>query len=106
LFKNCTFIPKNIIKKINIIGSGIAGLAAAIRLSKKGYQVTIFEKNNYLGGKVSELKLGSFRFDKGPSLLAMPNLIDELSEGDPNLILMPYTKLNTLTHYFLKMALK
>jgi 2-polyprenyl-6-methoxyphenol hydroxylase-like FAD-dependent oxidoreductase len=48
LFRNCTFIPKNIIKKINIIGSGIAGLAAAIRLSKKGYQITIFEKNNYL----------------------------------------------------------
>jgi len=100
LFRNCTFIPKNIIKKINIIGSGIAGLAAAIRLSKKGYQITIFEKNNYLGGKLSELKLGSFRFDKGPSLLTMPHLIDELSEGDPNLILMPYTKLNTLTHYF------
>ena len=100
MFKNCTFIPKNIIKKINIIGSGIAGLAAAIRLSKKGYQVTIFEKNNYLGGKLSELKLGSFRFDKGPSLLTMPHLIDELSEGDTNLILMPYTKLNTLTHYF------
>ena len=100
MFKNCTFIVKNIIKKINIIGSGIAGLAVAIRLSKKGYQVTIFEKNNYLGGKLSELKLGSFRFDKGPSLLTMPHLIDELSEGDPNLTLMPYTKLNTLTHYF------
>ena len=100
MFKNCTFIVKNIIKKINIIGSGIAGLAVAIRLSKKGYQVAIFEKNNYLGGKLSELKLGSFRFDKGPSLLTMPHLIDELSEGDPNLILMPYTKLNTLTHYF------
>ena len=100
MFRNCTFIVKNIIKKINIIGSGIAGLAVAIRLSKKGYQVTIFEKNNYLGGKLSELKLGSFRFDKGPSLLTMPHLIDELSEGDPNLILMPYTKLNTLTHYF------
>ena len=100
MFINCTFIVKNIIKKINIIGSGIAGLAVAIRLSKKGYQVTIFEKNNYLGGKLSELKLGSFRFDKGPSLLTMPHLIDELSEGDPNLTLMPYTKLNTLTHYF------
>ena len=100
MFRNCTFIVKNIIKKINIIGSGIAGLAVAIRLSKKGYQVAIFEKNNYLGGKLSELKLGSFRFDKGPSLLTMPHLIDELSEGDPNLTLMPYTKLNTLTHYF------
>ena len=100
MFRNCTFIVKNIIKKINIIGSGIAGLAVAIRLSKKGYQVAIFEKNNYLGGKLSELKLGSFRFDKGPSLLTMPHLIDELSEGDPNLILMPYTKLNILTHYF------
>lgn len=100
MFRNCIFIVKSIIKKINIIGSGIAGLAVAIRLSKKGYQVAIFEKNNYLGGKLSELKLGSFRFDKGPSLLTMPNLIDELSEGDPNLTLMPYTKLNTLTHYF------
>ncbi len=91
---------KNINKKINIIGSGIAGLAAAIRLSKKGYRVTVFEKNNYLGGKLSELKLGSFRFDKGPSLLTMPHLIDELSDGDNSLIRMPFNKLNTLAHYF------
>ena len=61
-----------------IIGSGIAGLASAIRLKAKGYDVTIIEKNNYPGGKLSQIKNESFRFDAGPSLFTMPWLVDEL----------------------------
>lgn len=40
--------------KIGIIGAGIAGLACAIRLSVKGYEVEVFESNAYPGGKLSE----------------------------------------------------
>ncbi|HEY0246310.1 MAG TPA: FAD-dependent oxidoreductase, partial [Mucilaginibacter sp.] len=65
-------------KKVLIIGAGIAGIATAIRLAVKGYRVEVFEANNYPGGKLSELKQDGFRFDAGPSLLTMPQYIDEL----------------------------
>ncbi len=61
-----------------ITGSGIGGLASAIRLAKKGYRVKLFEQAEQTGGKVSELHFRGFRFDRGPSLLTLPGLIDEL----------------------------
>jgi phytoene desaturase len=63
-----------------VIGSGIAGIAAAIRLAKRGYTVSVFEANNYPGGKLSEIRLGAYRFDAGPSLFTLPALVDELFE--------------------------
>jgi phytoene desaturase len=63
-----------------VIGAGIAGIAAALRLSKKGYQVTIFEANDYPGGKLSAFSLGEYRFDAGPSLFTMPQYVTELFE--------------------------
>ena len=48
---------------VAVIGSGIAGLASAIRLANKGHRVTVFEKNNYPGGKIAQIKLGPYRFD-------------------------------------------
>ena len=63
-----------------IIGAGIAGIAAAIRLSKKGYNVEVFEANSYPGGKLSDFSLGAYRFDAGPSLFTMPHFVDELFE--------------------------
>ena len=63
-----------------VIGAGIGGIAAALRLSKKGYQVTIFEANDYPGGKLSAFSLGEYRFDAGPSLFTMPQYVTELFE--------------------------
>ena len=63
-----------------VIGAGIGGIAAALRLSKKGYQVTIFEANDYPGGKLSAFSLGNYRFDAGPSLFTMPQYVTELFE--------------------------
>lgn len=63
-----------------VIGAGIAGIAASIRLALKGHEVQVFEYNAYPGGKLSELNAGSFRFDAGPSLFTMPELVDELFE--------------------------
>jgi len=65
-------------KKIAIIGAGIAGLASAVRLASRGHDVTVFESNDYPGGKLSELTVGDFRFDAGPSLFTMPQYIDDL----------------------------
>lgn len=87
-------------KSASVIGAGIGGLAVAIRLAKKGYKVTVFEKNSYAGGKLSELNLDGFRFDKGPSLLTLPNLIDELTTLTGSSETFDYQKLDTLTHYF------
>jgi len=67
-------------KKVAIIGSGIAGIATSIRLKAKGFDVTVYEKNSFPGGKLSSFKLGEFRFDAGPSLFTMPQYVDELFE--------------------------
>jgi len=75
-------------------------MAAAIRLAAMGHRVTVFEKNDYAGGKLSTLKLGNYRFDKGPSLLTMPELIDELPCLQNNIESFRYFKLKTITHYF------
>ncbi|NND07979.1 MAG: phytoene desaturase [Saprospiraceae bacterium] len=66
--------------KAIVIGSGIAGLASAIRLRKKGYELQVFETNNYTGGKLHAIKEKGYRFDMGPSLFTMPHLVDELFE--------------------------
>ena len=59
-------LPKNVIvqKKVAIIGAGIAGLSAAANLAERGFDVTVFEKNDYLGGKV-----GSWKFESNNETL-------------------------------------
>jgi phytoene desaturase len=65
-------------KKAIIVGSGIAGMASAIRLRNSGYSVNVFESNSYPGGKLSDFKLNEFRFDAGPQLFTLPDLVDDL----------------------------
>ena len=65
-------------KKVGIIGSGVSGLSASIRLSNMGYEVHVFEANEYPGGKLTSFKLGNYRFDAGPPLFTMPEYVDEL----------------------------
>ena len=65
-------------KKVIVIGAGVGGLATAIRLAVKGYQVDVFEANSVVGGKMAQIESNNFRFDAGPSLFTMPELVDEL----------------------------
>ena len=61
----------------------------------------MFEKNTYPGGKLSELRLGNYRFDKGPSLFTLPELMDELSElARVEESSFPYQRLQHLGNYF------
>ncbi|MBN7809963.1 phytoene desaturase [Algoriphagus sp. H41] len=89
-------------KKALIIGSGIAGLAASIRLAVKGYEVAVFEANAYPGGKLSQIEAFGYRFDAGPSLFTEPQLVEELfslagkNPGD----FFRYQKLDTVCRYF------
>lgn len=66
--------------KAIIIGSGIAGLAASVRLAVAGHKVTVFEANAYPGGKLTAFSSKGFRFDAGPSLFTLPHLVTELFE--------------------------
>jgi diapolycopene oxygenase len=64
-----------------VVGAGIAGLAAATRLAIKGYDVDVFETRVEPGGKLHQFTLGAYRFDAGPSLFTMPELVTELFEA-------------------------
>jgi phytoene desaturase len=72
-------------KQVIIIGSGVAGLSAAIRLRGAGMHVQVYEANDYPGGKLSQFEVNGYRFDAGPSLFTMPHFLEELfadSEAD------------------------
>lgn len=64
--------------QVGIIGSGVAGMAIAIRRAVRGDAVTVFEKNAQPGGKMGTLSLDGYRFDTGPSLFTLPELVAEL----------------------------
>lgn len=68
-------------RKIAVIGAGLGGLSAAIRLAGSGYQVDLYEQNSNPGGKANQISENGFRFDTGPSLLTMPFVIKELFES-------------------------
>ncbi|RTZ07442.1 phytoene desaturase [Flavobacterium sp. GSP6] len=63
-------------KKITIIGSGFSALAAACYLAKSGHDVTVYEKNETIGGRARQLKKEGFTFDMGPSWYWMPDVFD------------------------------
>ena len=65
-------------KKILIIGSGLGGLATALRLSHTGYDVTILEKHSTPGGRLNIIEENGFRFDMGPSFMSMTYELEEL----------------------------
>jgi phytoene desaturase len=89
-------------KKAAIVGSGLGGMALAIRLAVKGYAVEVFEANMYPGGKLSNKVVGQYRFDAGPSLFTLPALVDELFElaGKNPKDYFNYKKLDEVCRYF------
>ncbi len=89
-------------KPIVVIGAGIGGLSAAIRLAAAGRQVLVLEQNATVGGKMNEVREAGFRWDTGPSVITMRHVIEDLfaSAGrrlDDYLILEP---LEPITRYF------
>ncbi|UAM99889.1 oleate hydratase [Polaribacter litorisediminis] len=63
-------------KKVYIIGSGFSSLSASCYLAKEGYQVTVLEKNDTLGGRARQYKKEGFTFDLGPSWYWMPDVFE------------------------------
>src|SRR5262249_20694412 len=64
-----------------IVGGGMGGLSAAIYLRLAGYEVTIYEANERVGGRANQIERDGFRFDTGPSLLNYPLVFDRRFEA-------------------------
>jgi phytoene desaturase len=88
-------------KKAAVIGAGVGGLGAAIRLAREGFDVTVFEANDNVGGKINNLNLGDYRFDMGPSVFTEPKFIKELYDlcGE-DFSTFKYKQLPYSFHYF------
>ena len=72
--------------RVGVIGSGLAGLAASCTLAARGHEVTVFEKNAWLGGKAAQLSQQGFRFDMGPTILIQPSMLRKIfAEAGRNL---------------------
>lgn len=64
--------------KAIVIGAGFGGLAAAIRLGARGYEVEVFERLEQAGGKASVFRQDGFVFDAGPTIITAPHLFEDL----------------------------
>ncbi|MFW6189365.1 MAG: phytoene desaturase family protein [Planctomycetota bacterium] len=62
-------------KRVGVIGGGLGGLSAACVLAARGHEVVLFERNGWLGGKACVLQKDGFRFDMGPTILTLPDVL-------------------------------
>jgi phytoene desaturase len=68
------------LKKVSVIGSGLAGLSAAIDLASNNFEVTVHEKNDKPGGRINYFEAEGYKFDMGPSWYWMPEVFDNFYE--------------------------
>jgi phytoene desaturase len=67
--------------KIVVVGAGPGGLTCAMLLAHKGFDVTVLEKANEVGGRSAPITLGDFKFDTGPTFLMMKHVLDQIFES-------------------------
>lgn len=87
---------------IIIVGGGIGGLSAGVRLAAAGQRVIVLEQNAQVGGKMGEIRADGYRWDTGPSVITMRHVLDETFAAagrrlDDYLTLLP---VDPLTRYF------
>src|SRR6185437_13311571 len=63
--------------EVVVVGAGLAGLAAALHLAGRGRAVTVVERDATPGGRAGRLDAGGYRIDTGPTVLTMPDLIED-----------------------------
>lgn len=91
-------------KKVLVVGAGVAGLSAAIRLQHAGYDVEIYEQETIPGGKMHQVKAEGHTFDVGPTLVMMPSIyreVFELAGRDPDAYI-PMTRLEPMYEVYFK----
>ncbi|MCG7854361.1 MAG: NAD(P)-binding protein, partial [Methanoregulaceae archaeon] len=65
-------------KKVIVVGAGPGGLTSAMILAHRGFSITVYEKENCVGGRNAPLKLGPYTFDTGPTFLMMKFILEEM----------------------------
>lgn len=73
-------MPGETKKRAAVVGAGLGGLSAAITLAQEGYGVSVYEKNDKIGGKLNVLSEQGYSFDLGPSILTLPHVFETLFE--------------------------
>lgn len=63
--------------RVVVVGAGLAGLSAALQLAGRGRTVTVVERGQHPGGRVGRLDIDGYRLDTGPTVLTMPDIIDD-----------------------------
>jgi phytoene desaturase len=69
------------VSRVVVIGAGVGGLTAAVRLASAGHEVVVHERSTVAGGKLGVYERDGFRFDTGPSLLTLPQVFEDLELG-------------------------
>lgn len=89
-------------QRVVVVGAGLGGLSAAIRLAAAGYRVEVFDKQSGAGGKAYTEQVGDYRFDTGPSLFTLRPVFEQLfAEAGRSLDdYLTLTPLETICHYF------
>lgn len=64
-------------QRVVVVGAGLAGLSAALQLAGRGRAVTVVERGEHPGGRVGRADIGGYRLDTGPTVLTMPDIIDD-----------------------------
>ena len=85
-----------------VVGAGLGGLSAAVRLAAAGWEVTVIEQQSHPGGKAGTEQRGRYRFDTGPSLLTMPHVLEQLFDeaGRDWRDYIQVERLETICNYF------
>ncbi|MGL4523683.1 MAG: phytoene desaturase family protein [Bacilli bacterium] len=86
-------------RSVGVIGAGPGGLASALLLQAKGYDVVLYERQNQVGGRNSAIKLGNYTFDAGPTFLSMVHFVEEIF-GSCGLNAHDYMKMTRLEHMY------
>lgn len=88
--------------KISVIGAGMGGLAVAIRLAARGFDVNVYEQSAVPGGKMGQIQWQDYRWDSGPSLFTLPELMEELYilADEEMKVSARYRQLEIIARYF------
>jgi diapolycopene oxygenase len=70
--------PRGSARQVAVIGAGLGGMSAAISLASAGFEVSVYEKNDKVGGKLNLLEQDGYSFDLGPSILTLPQIFRKL----------------------------
>ncbi|TFV56291.1 phytoene desaturase [Mycobacterium sp. PS03-16] len=63
--------------RVVVVGAGLSGLSAALQLAGRGRAVTVVERETFPGGRMGRLDIDGYRLDTGPTVLTMPDIIEE-----------------------------